>query len=177
MAHADGVTSATASAVTFTTMGGDDAHVRRAVQRITRADGTFTLVALRDLHDDDAATESFLNWVFIAGPIALAFSAIGGYLIARKTLRPIVEMARASEQISARSLDARLGIENPHDELGQLAGVLNRLLGRLEISFDRQRQLMADASHELRSPVAVLYAGADIALAQEAARPTNCGTR
>lgn len=172
LAGAAGVSAAKALAPTFTTIGGDDAHVRSAAYRITLADGAFTVVALRDLHDDDAVTESFLNWVMTVGPIALAFSAIGGYLIARQTLRPVVEMARASEQISARSLDARLDIDNPHDELGQLAGVLNRLLGRLEVSFDQQRQFMADASHELRSPVAVLYAAADIALAHEA-RPTD----
>lgn len=170
--RADSASGARTGAVAFSTIGADDAHVRIALRRIDLADARFTVAAMRDLHDDDAVTESFLNWVITAGPIALAFSAIGGYLIARKTLQPIVEMARVTERISARSLDARLAIANPHDELGQLAGVLNRLLGRLEISFDQQQQFMADASHELRSPVAVLYAAADVALAHDA-RPTD----
>ncbi len=156
----------------FATFGADDSHVRAALRRLVVSGQPFIVVALRDLSADAEVTETFLNWVMAAIPFALAVSALGGYLIARRTLRPVVEMARASEQIGAGSLDARLAIANPHDELGQLGGVLNRLLGRLEVSFDQQRQFMADASHELRSPVAVLYAAAEIALTPEA-RPAD----
>ena len=166
-AVAASVASAIGGHTSFVTIGTDDALVRGVARAVAVSGSTFVVLALRDLRADAAVTETFLNWVTVTLPIALAVSAVGGYLIARRTLRPIVAMAHDSEQISAGSLNARLSVPNPRDELGQLAGVLNRLLGRLEVSFDQQRQFMADASHELRSPVTVLYAAADVALSRE----------
>jgi two-component system, OmpR family, sensor kinase len=172
-AVAASIAAASGGRPAFVTIGSDDALIRGVARAVTVSGSTFIVLALRDLRADDAVTETFLNWVTVTLPIALALSAVGGYLIARRTLRPIVAMAHDSEQISARSLNARISVSNPHDELGQLASVLNRLLGRLEVSFDQQRQFMADASHELRSPVAVLYAAADVALSKESRSPAE----
>jgi signal transduction histidine kinase len=64
-------------------------------------------------------------------------------------------------------------VANPHDELGQLATVLNGLLTRLELSFSQQQRFMADASHDLRTPVAVLRSAADVALSRTDRSPVE----
>ncbi len=99
-------------------------------------------------------------------PVILGLASLGGYVLARKSLRPVVAMSSRAAYIGASTLHERLPIINPDDELGRLAGVFNELLGRLESSFERQRRFMADASHELRTPVAIISAESELALAR-----------
>ncbi len=97
-------------------------------------------------------------------PLGLAAAAAGGMFLADRALRPVSQMATRAEQIEAHTLHDRLPVRNQHDELGNLATTFNRLLGRLETAFEKQRQFMAEASHELRTPIAVVRGEADLAL-------------
>ena len=101
---------------------------------------------------------------FIGIPAALLLAAAGGFLLAKKSLEPVVRISRQAERISAKNLHERLNIINPEDELGKLAEVINALLSRLESSFRVMREFMADASHELRTPIAIIHGEADVAL-------------
>lgn len=104
--------------------------------------------------------------LLIAMPLALLVIAAGGFLIARQGLRPIAVMRLHAERIEATTLHERLPVGSPpHDELGRMAIVFNALLERLDRAFDQQRSFMADASHELRTPVTVVRAEAEHALA------------
>jgi heavy metal sensor kinase len=78
----------------------------------------------------------------------------------------VVTMSAQAGRIGAENLDKRLAVKNSKDELGQLALSFNDLLDRLDQSFERQRRFVADASHELRTPVAILFGEADVTLAQ-----------
>jgi signal transduction histidine kinase len=140
----------------------------------------FTVLALRSLRAEEDTTDSFRTAVLVAIPVVLILAGLGGYLLARASLAPVVAMGRHAQRISATNLDERLSIDNPRDELGTLAAVLNGLLARLESAFEheqqtaeRQRQFMADASHELRTPVAALSSVADVALARSERDPAE----
>jgi two-component system, OmpR family, sensor kinase len=151
------------------TIGRDDASVRGLAGVETYRGAPITVVVLRGLAAEEEASETFVAWLIAAIPVVLLFAGVGGYLLARASLAPALALAEQAEQISATSLNARLAVTNPDDELGRLAGVLNALLSRLELSFTQQRTFMSDASHELRTPIAVVRSAADVALATRGA--------
>ncbi|MBL9154982.1 MAG: heavy metal sensor histidine kinase [Verrucomicrobiales bacterium] len=105
-----------------------------------------------------------LTGLVLGVPIAVLLAAAGGYYMAGRALRPIVEMTRQARQITSESLSQRLPNPNPHDELGRLAQVFNETLERLEKSFSSLRQFTADASHELRTPLTALKSVGEVSL-------------
>lgn len=104
---------------------------------------------------------------FAAIPLLLLSAAGGGYLLAHRSLRPLSVMRTRATAITAKNLHERLPVTNPRDELGGLASVINGLLSRVEEAFRHQRRFMADASHELRTPVAILRTEVEVALSRE----------
>jgi heavy metal sensor kinase len=97
-------------------------------------------------------------------PFALGLAGIGGYVLAKRALNPVERMARRVHEINADRLNARLEVENPHDELGALAKAFNETLGRLERSFEQLRRFTADASHELRTPLTAIRSVGEVGL-------------
>lgn len=140
--------------------------VRVNTRALTLGGTTMTIVVARSLSNEHEANEAYLRALLAMIPLALAAAAAGGYALARASLAPVVAMAERAEQIGAGMPDARLPVSNPHDELGRLGSVFNNLLARLAAAIKSQRQFMADASHELRTPVAVVRSAADVTLAR-----------
>src|SRR5262249_16876582 len=126
-----------------------------------------TFVATHPLGDVAAQLSSIRRLFYIALPGALLIAGLGGFLMAKKSLAPVMEMSDQAERIGASNLHERLHVENRTDELGRLAGVFNELLSRLDGSFRSMRQFMADASHELRTPLSIVRGEADIALSHD----------
>lgn len=132
---------------------------------------TYTLVVLRSLHPQKEMLEEITTAFAGAIPIAILLASAGGYFLARKSLAPVAAMSAQAEHMGASNLHERLAVKNEKDELGHLAQSFNHLLDRLDQSFERQRCFMADASHELRTPVAILRGEAEVALSRTARSP------
>ncbi len=98
-----------------------------------------------------------LHQLLVVSGIALAVMAVAsvvlGWLIADRVLRPLRTITAAARDLSSASLHRRLALAGPDDELKELADTFDGLLGRLERSFQSQRQFVANASHELRTPL------------------------
>ena len=102
------------------------------------------------------------------GAMALLSTALG-WVVAGRALRPLRALNAAAQDISATSLGSRLPLDGPDDELKELGTTFNQLLARLEKSFESQRRFVANASHELRSPLARQRAIAQVALSDPGA--------
>jgi heavy metal sensor kinase len=108
---------------------------------------------------------SLLITVLVAsGPVALVSGLAGGYTLARRALSPVDRIVDVANRITATDLHQRVDVLNPNDELGRLAQTLNALIDRLQNAIEELRRFTADAAHELRTPLAVLRSGIDVAL-------------
>jgi heavy metal sensor kinase len=96
----------------------------------------------------------------------VGLAGIGGYVLARRALTPIDQLASEARRITADRLHERLSVPNQTDEIGRLAAVINDAFARLEASFDQLRRFTADASHELRTPLSVIRGIGEIGLSE-----------
>src|SRR6201999_408993 len=143
-------------------------HPYRAyVRHFTLGQQAATLLVFQSLHGQNEFLETLASTFAIAIPLTILFAGFGGYLLARRSLSPVVAMSSQASRIGSENLKARLTVRNPDDELGHLARSFNELLDRLDASFDRQKRFVADASHELRTPVAILCGETEGSLSKE----------
>lgn len=112
----------------------------------------------------DGTLRSLLRLLLLSIPAAAALAIGGGYFLAGRALSPISAMAAKSREITAEALSKRLPIDNPNDELGQMATVFNETLGRLEASFERLRNFTGNVSHELRTPLTAIRSVGEVAM-------------
>jgi two-component system, OmpR family, sensor kinase len=145
---------------------GDDRH-RLAWRKVSLPSAEYIVVVGADLDPMDEELTFLRGILAYVMPLALVLAAIGGWFLARRSLSPVVAMADRARRIGVENLSERLPVANPRDELGHLAETFNELLGRLEASIVQQRQFMADASHELRTPVTTTRTAAAVALQQQ----------
>jgi signal transduction histidine kinase len=110
------------------------------------------------------ARQHFLWTLAALVPLALVLAGTGGWLLARRALRPVDQMTTTARRIEAEQLAQRLDGAEVDDELGRLARTLNEMLARLEAAFVQVRRFSADASHELRTPLTVMKGEIEVAL-------------
>jgi two-component system, OmpR family, sensor kinase len=128
--------------------------------RWPRQEGGFAIVLLTN-GTIDSSLSTLLSTLLTVGLAVVAASALLGALLASSALRPVERMRRQVDAIPGHALDRRIGEGRP-DELGRLAVAFNRLLARAERATQEQQRFVADASHELRTPVTALQGHARI---------------
>ncbi|HEU4891890.1 MAG TPA: ATP-binding protein [Vicinamibacterales bacterium] len=141
-------------------------RVRVAASSWQHGQDAYTVVSWMSLGTFDREHAIVMNTVRIAIPLAALAALTGGWLIVWRALRPLSVMAAHADAIDRRHLQQRLPLPLPSDELRRLAVAFNALLDRLSESVDVQRRFMADASHELRTPVTVARTAAQVTLSE-----------
>lgn len=123
-----------------------------------------------DLGFETTILRNFAFWLLLIAPLALLSSTLGGYWLSGRALEPVRGIINEVHAIGENSLSMRLQVPKTGDDIQVLSETLNGMLARVESAFRRVRELTANASHELRTPVSIIRTSAEIALLN--ARPT-----
>jgi signal transduction histidine kinase len=111
--------------------------------------------------------------LLIALPAVALFSMLGGLWVAGRAMRPVADITAAAEHITAEALSQRLPVPPALDEIHQLTEVLNKTFARLETSYNQAIHFASDASHQLKTPIAVMRVGIDTLMKQRDMRPEH----
>jgi heavy metal sensor kinase len=139
----------------------------RVLTRVEQIDGaSFLLLVAKPMSDIERGQRELREAIVLAIPGVLLLAGAGGWWLASIGLAPITEMADRAVRLSLTGSED-LGESARQDELGRLTRAFNGLVSRLRAALKTQRQFMADASHELRTPVSIVRSAADVALSRE----------
>jgi signal transduction histidine kinase len=143
-------------------LGGQEVDVRLVSRGVAGQGGPYTVISGRSLAE---VTEASTRLTVLLGVISVPLLAIAGFAVHRavgSALGPVERMRRTVAEISSRDLDTRVGLPPGKDEVFRLATTLNAMLDRLASAQAAQRRFVADASHELRSPLSTISTALDV---------------
>jgi heavy metal sensor kinase len=150
--------------ITFVTANLDKLQYRIAMRSIEVAGHTFRIHAAVLTEPFDQALDRFRLILKETLPALVVLASLTGYWLSGRVLAPVNQIIQTARGIGVQNLSSRLAVPQPHDELRRLTETLNDMLARIEVSFQRITQFTADASHDLRTPVALIRASAELAL-------------
>jgi signal transduction histidine kinase len=154
----------------------DDPFVIVATNAET-ADGGLVVLAARNLDRVGESTGALTGLLAVGLPLVLLILGLVTWRIVGRALAPVEAVRREVDEISAAELHRRVPVPARADEIARLAATMNRMLDRLQRAQDQQRRFVSDASHELRSPIAVIRQHAEVALAHpDRIRPDDLAT-
>jgi heavy metal sensor kinase len=144
--------------------GADSFPVRYAWQRVDLNGERLILGVADPLHKYEGVLQAFTTVLLLSVPPIAILALAGALWLGGRALAPVRRIAKATRAITESNLSARLEVPDSADELQHLSETLNEMLARIEQSFARTRQFTADASHELRAPMTLIYTAAQYSL-------------
>jgi heavy metal sensor kinase len=156
--------------ISLSTAGGPGWPVRVASRRVVIEGIPLTVHVIEPLRDLMSSLREYNFDLAILIPIALLLTSTLAYWMSRRALAPVEHIRQQAEAIDPADLTTRLQVPPTDDELARLARTLNAMLSRIETSFRSIEQFTADASHELRAPLALITTAAEVSLRRERSR-------
>lgn len=144
--------------------------VRLAAQQVSFKGRPLIVEATQPLRFHYASLHAFMTSLLIGLPLLISTATVVGYWISGRALAPVDQIVADARAIDASRLAQRVSVPPAHDELRRLSETLNSMLDRIEVSVTRIRQFTADASHELRGPLALIQMAAELSLRRERTR-------
>ena len=158
------------SEIRYETAGTPEFPVRIAWQKVTIAGQPLILGAVDPQRKYEGVLSAFTSVLLLSLPLILTVATLCGVWFGRRALAPVARISEDARAITDQSLSTRLAVPDSGDELQQLSETLNAMLRRIEESIGRMKQFTADASHELRAPLTLIYAAAQSSLRRERSR-------
>jgi heavy metal sensor kinase len=151
----------------FETLRVEGRSLRFYSRRIDVNGKPYTVQVAAPIHEAFEALDRFRMLLLFTAPLLLIAASAGGYWLSTRALAPVDEISRAAQRISIQNLADRLPVPPTGDQLQRLSETLNAMFARLETAVRRITQFTADASHELRAPVALIRTTAEVAVQKE----------
>ena len=149
----------------YFTYTAESIHVSALIEPINVRGIHYTVQTGLTLDKTLAVLSNFRSQMSLLTAVGLILSSLAGYFMSRKALTPIAAITSEAQRINDKNLNIRLPELQTRDELAALSSTLNQMLGRIEAGYQSVRSFTANAAHELRSPVALLRAETEVALA------------
>ncbi len=141
----------------------DEKHIKYINVKVPNIQyGNVYIQIVKDMNSEYTFLKILFAFMAAGDLIGIISSVIFGYIVSKRMLMPIDCITKTADNISAKNLKERIEINGPDDELKRLAHTFNKMIDRLQDAFDKQTQFVSDASHELRTPIAVIQGYANL---------------
>ena len=147
-------------------------HYRTLASDVTTGERRYHILVAAPLESTELTLRRLREVLLWSTPLVLLVGSLGGYWMSQRALRPVDAITRAAQSIGIENLSERLEVPAAGDELARLAETWNGMLARLEAAVKRLSEFTADASHELRTPISLIRATAELTLRRERSEET-----